>query len=105
MITFYVKSFSQKCTILANSACNAASSCLGSLEKMNAQLATYPHKPGAEAEQDMTALMGLSNFLEEHIEVQHDASHSTVGGPGSRRCTRAPCPLCRRRRGGRSRTW
>ena len=69
MITFYVKSFSQKCTILANSACNAASSCLGSLEKMNAQLATYPHKPGAEAEQDMTALMGLSNFLEEHIEV------------------------------------
>ncbi|OAO17755.1 Sec8 [Blastocystis sp. ATCC 50177/Nand II] len=59
MITFYVKSFSQKCTILANS----------SLEKMNAQLATYPHKPGAEAEQDMTALMGLSNFLEEHIEA------------------------------------
>ena len=70
MITFYVKSFSQKCTILANSACISASSCLGSLEKMNAQLATYPHKPGAEAEQDMTALMGLSNFLEEHIEVR-----------------------------------
>ena len=36
---------------------------------MNAQLATYPHKPNSEFEQDMGALMGLSNFLEEHIEV------------------------------------
>lgn len=35
---------------------------------MNAQLATYPHKP-SEFEQDMSTLMVLSNFLEEHIEV------------------------------------
>ena len=48
MVFFYVKSFSLKCTILAN----------------------YPHKSDDQSGPELAdSLMVLSNYLEEHIQV------------------------------------